>query len=482
MTGRYHVALKNWVKKVVQPSELGESTATLKIQTFTFLLSLILIFPGLSLAEAPQTPPATSAAPAPGVPTAPAQTPAPTATTAAPPTTPVTPAAPATAAVTTPAATPTAAPASAAPAAPPSTAPPTVSATPAVTPAAATAPQAAVKDSRKEEDIQPTESEKTERKTGIAKLIKKFTDANGKNIPIAILEPVDYTTMEFARIAQDAILAAINRYGTFDIKPINIPINGLTLEEFRRIVATKNKDVLIVSVLKPTSFDIFLYDRRTPYFIYAHSETLSEEVQYKLTPDIVKEYCKVVVRRVLYSYMQDQYYDLPREEFPPLLHTEVPRWIASNQSWNVVNREILSRWYGSASVGAALLSGNGSSWEANLVGLQLGVKLFEPVFLEAGLDMFAYNAAVLQLRYMFDAKESPFRWSLGLGAATMFNAHTLNWDQEHTQGLGGNFLVGSGSFTFPIVEVHFKVETRVYMAMGGGGMIFTMMPGLFVMF
>jgi hypothetical protein len=455
----------------------------LKATRFILWLSLTLFTARVAVAEAPATPApaAPVAAPAPSSPPTATPTPAPAA--AAPSTATTTPAAPPPAAAAP--SVPTPAPATAAasgPAPAPGAALTATTTAPPATPAPAAPAVAKTPDKDSDAAAPPNESERTERKSGIAKLVKKFTDANGKNIPIAILEPVDYTTMDFVNVAQDAILAAINRYGTFDIKLLKTPLNGLTLEEFRRIVASKNKEVLIVTVLKPTNFDIFLYDRRTPYFIYAHSETLPEEVQYKLTPDIVKEYSKVIVRRVLYSYMQDQYYDLPREEFPPLLHTEVPRWIASVRSLNVVNREILSNWYGSVSVGAAVLNGGGSSWEANLVGLQLGMKLFDPIFLEAGIDMFAYNAIVGQLRYFSGTKDSPFRWSLGVGGATMINAHTLNWDQEHTQGLGGSYLVGSGSFSFPIVEVHFKVESRIYLAMGGGGMIFTLMPGLFLMF
>jgi hypothetical protein len=341
------------------------------------------------------------------------------------------------------------------------------------------APQKAVSDA----EHPSTDVEKEERKTGIAKLVQKLTKKDGTPARIGVFRPLDYTTLKFEDIAQKTILASFERYGKFDMHPVEDSPKSLTLEEFRRLMIKYRLDILVVSVLNPTNFDLFVYDRRTPYAIYAHSEVVPPEIQYRLDGPTVEEFVKADVRRCLYAYMQNQYYELPREEIRPLLTREVPRWIASLENYKMVNREILSRFYGSISVGAAVLVGsNGNSWNSNLVGLQFGARVLGDLYLEAALDLFSYNAAILSAKYMFTSKDNPFRFSLGLGAAQAINQHTLNWDQTYSQGSTGQYVVGSGALMFPIVDVYFKVESRTYVGLGGAPTIFSVMPGIFLMF
>jgi len=330
------------------------------------------------------------------------------------------------------------------------------------------------------EDKNITTNERAQRKTGIARLIKKLSDKEGNPIPIAILTPLDYTTLNFADVATETILSTISRYGKFDLRTIKYSPASLTLEEFRRVVIKFKVDVVVVCVLKPTNFDMFLFDRRTPYNVYAHSEVLPEGVQYQLNKGVVEEFTKAIVRRTLYAYMQDQYFELPREESRSLLSAELPRWMASAESLKLLNHEILSNWYGSVSVGAALMAAGSKSWNSNLVEFELGRRLTDQLYVEAALDYFAYNAELLSLKYMPENRESPLHYLLGIGLASIGNKHTLNWDQTFSQGAGGTYVALSGSISFPIVEVHVKVESRLFI--GGGKFILTMMPGLFLMF
>ncbi len=454
----------------------------MKLVPYIFILALSIGIP--VYAEAPATDPATpatqpTAAPAvapTGAPTDPAQ---------------AQPGSPPAAAV--------AAPADAAAAATPTAggAAPATSETPATPPADAAAPATAATEGAaansgdsanpdaESDDREPAEgngittAERNQRKTGIARLIKKLSDKDGNPIPIAILTPLDYTTLNYADLAVENIVSTINRYGKFDLRTIKYAPGSLTLEEFRRIIIKFKVSVVIVCVLKPTNFDMFLFDKRTPYNIYAHSEVLPEGVQYQLTKPVVEEFTKAIVRRTLYAYMQDQYYELPREEVHSLLSTEVPRWIASDQNLHVINRELLSNWYTSVSVGAALMSGGGKSWESNIMEVELGRRIAGQIYVEGALDFFAYDAKLLSLKYLVDDRDSPYHIAAGIGLASLSNVHTLNWDETYSQGKGGSYVALSGSFSFPIVEVHFKLESRVFV---GPGLIFSVMPGLFILF
>jgi hypothetical protein len=128
------------------------------------------------------------------------------------------------------------------------------------------------------------------RKQGIQALVKKLSPKSGKKPKIVLLKPIDYTTMDYGSLASSTLQRVLDKYGQFDIVNKDDPMKALTLEEFRRVVAHSNADVVFVTVLKPTNFDMFLYDRKTPYYIYAHSEVLPEANQYKLTKDIGSDY------------------------------------------------------------------------------------------------------------------------------------------------------------------------------------------------
>lgn len=330
-------------------------------------------------------------------------------------------------------------------------------------------------------DGELTEQERKNRANVLLQLTKKMTRADGKPVTIGILTPVDYTTLEYAGVAEQSIMKAMQALGDFPIEKIGESLSALTLEEFRRVVIKTKVDIVMVAVIKPTNLDFFLFDRRDPYSIVAISEILPEEVQYQVTAEIVESYARVLTRKTLYAYLQNQIYELPRRENSPLLRAEVPRWIASQETLRLVNRELISQFYVSAGVGAALSVGSGSSWNSNLITLQIGRRIFDQYYLEVSADLSAYNTFGASAKYMFMSPESPARFAIGLGAAIGSNVHSLSFDPMFTQGSGALYVVPSGAFIFPIGDVHFKVESRIYIGTQGGFM-FTMAPELAVLF
>lgn len=318
--------------------------------------------------------------------------------------------------------------------------------------------------------------------SGSSRLVERLRKPDGSVAKMAIITPLDYTTQNFAEAAQQSLVAGMTRFGDIPLQTIDDTIASLTIDEFRRIILKNKVDVAVLMILKPTNFDMFLFDKRTPYQIFAHSEVLPEAVQYQITQAVVEEYSKVILRRVLYAYVQNQSYELPHAESTPVLTSEIPRWVASTQSLQTVNREILSRFYVSAAVGAALSMGNSKMWNSNILGLQAGYKITGRWYGEGTIDLFSYNSFGAGVKYIGTSIDSPFKYSFGLGLSTAMNQHTLNWDQNHTQGIGGSYVVPSAGVMFPIVDIHFKVESKLFVGLGGGKMVFALMPGLFFMF
>jgi hypothetical protein len=315
------------------------------------------------------------------------------------------------------------------------------------------------------------------------KLSAKLIDSSGKKIPIGIIQPLNYTTGPNEQLTDKLIIKSFSYYGSFDVRPISDTLRALSLEEFRRIVARHNYTVVIATVLKPTNFDVFLFDRRTPYFIYAYSAAFPESLQYKLTQTVIEEFTKVIVRRILFAYVQNEYYELPRADTPPVLQTEIPRWIASTRTLTTINHDIVSNYYGTLGVGGAVSMGSDGvgSYSSNMVGFELGRRIFDHIFLEASLDLFTWDALGASIKYLSNDRGSIFNYSLGLGAAVASNSHTLADNPNLPLTISGNCVMASGTVLFPIHEVNFKLEGKVFLGLMGG-LVFAMAPGFSIAF
>lgn len=317
---------------------------------------------------------------------------------------------------------------------------------------------------------------------GIAKLVKKLSTKDGKPAKIILLSPIDYTTLDFSELASTNIQKTLLRYGKFNIETEDYHLPSLTLEQFRKVIIKTKADIVFVTVLKPTNFDLFMYDKKTPYYIYAHSEVLPENIQYKLTKDLVTQYSRLLLRRTLYSFIEDQYYELPREESQQFMHTDVPRWIATSDSLAVVNHDINSNYFISLGYGGALVAGNGGGWTSDVFSGNIGVRVYQDFYVDIGLDSFAYNAFNVSALYGFIDRDSPFRYYLGFGLAMAVNQHTIDFDRVFSQAGSNAYAMGTGIVTFPILDIWLKLEGRLYFGVGQSTTIFSVTPGIMVLF
>lgn len=317
-----------------------------------------------------------------------------------------------------------------------------------------------------------------------ARLISKLTNKNGTPASIYIMPPVDYTTLQNPEAITETIRRAIAVYDEkIDIKLGEYALKALTLEQFRRAMIHLDADVIIVPIMHATNFDIYLYDRRTPYQIYAHSEPIAGAAQHNLSKEAAQYYTKILVRRTLYRYIKNQYYELPRDNNPTVLQSEIPRYIASQTSLESVNREARTNFYASVSLGAALSSGTTNKlWNSNLFSFQFAYRPFERIYFESALEMSAYNIVVGSAKYLFSNKSDSYKLAAGLGLAYTFNRKVLNWDQTNGIKHGTVFVSPSISILFPIIDVYLKAESRLFISPDAKNYIFTIMPGILMMF
>lgn len=318
-----------------------------------------------------------------------------------------------------------------------------------------------------------------------AKLVKKLTNKNGRPAKITVLTPVDYTTLQQPQVINETIKKSVQVYDPkikIDTSPYQM--SALNLEQFRKATNTLKTDVVIVPVMYPTNIDIYLYDSRSPLQIYAHSEPIAGAAQYELTKDAAQYYTKTLVRRTLYRYIKNQYYELPREDSPTVLQSEIPRYIASHEALEMANRDAHANWYASAGLGAALSSGrrSGKYWNSSLASLEVAHRVKDNVFASLNIDMFAYNVIGGFGKYMFADKNKSFKLSAGFGMAYSMWSHTLDWDQTDSIRNGTILAVPDLTVLLPIADVYLKAEGRLYVGVNRRAFVLTLCPGILIQF
>lgn len=317
----------------------------------------------------------------------------------------------------------------------------------------------------------------------LQKLSSKLLNHKGQPVSMVVFSPTDFTSAQMGGVVADTLVKSLKKYGNLSVRQEKYVLENLTLGEFRKGMAEFKVDVLVASSIRNTNFDIYIYDRRTPYFIYAHSEPIPEITQLQINEEVAGYYARIMLRRALYRYINDQYYELPRQESAPVLQSEIPRWIASPDSLAQINREMLSNTYLGVSSGGAFAYGTTKKfWNSPLLGLQFGYRIHNNLFGEFAYENSAYNVFILTAKYIFTNRESPFRIGVGLGASYVSGLKVLSPDLNGGLGLGTPMIVGSLSILFPLGDVYLKLENRTFVSPSFNKLMITLMPGILVHF
>lgn len=345
-------------------------------------------------------------------------------------------------------------------------------------------PTAAIPLSRPE-NISPEQARLAKFKRAARKLLlSRLLDKDGKSAKIVILPPMDYTSLQNPNVVTESIARGVRMYDdSLNVQSVDYKMKSLTLEQFRDAVTKLDAELLFVTVMHANNFDMYLYDRRTPYQIYAHSEAVATASQYELNSEIAAYYTKILVRRTLYRFIKSQYYELPRDETPPHLKADIPRFIASDESLDVVNTESTNSFTAQVGLGAAFSSGNGSQlWNSSTIAVQLGYRIVDKTFMKIGVEMSAYNAFMGGVSYLFANKGRLFKTEVGLSIAQTLASKTLDWDRTDSIPNRAFHLVPNASLIVPIMDVNFRLDSQLFIGLNGKSVIFTVIPGLGITF
>ncbi len=314
-------------------------------------------------------------------------------------------------------------------------------------------------------------------------LIEKLTKRDGTPASIVVFAAIETPQTALGINISKMLAAALQSYGKLDVRNEAYALSALTMEDIRLAMARYNVDILITPLVRETTLDLFLFDRRTPYNLYAHSEEIPPNLRGSPTETVAQEMTRLLIKRILFRYLNEQFFELPREESLPVLQAEIPQWVASEDSLNLVNREFTSRFYLNFSLGAGIsLAKSGQLWNSNLIAVQGGYRITGKLYFEAEWAAFSYNAFVGSLRYTFVNRDSPFRINVGLGGG-MLNRDKA-WNADQTIGLGrfSYYIVPSAALLFPIGEVYLKLEGQAFVSLGFNQFVWTVMPGVQIHF
>lgn len=319
----------------------------------------------------------------------------------------------------------------------------------------------------------------------LERLVRKFTLPNGKMARIVFLRPINYVTPAVSDIVLATMHKAFSRYGDFNIVVKDTKLDSLTLEGFRSVVGRVKADVIFVTVLKPTHFDLFVFDRRSPYFVFYHSEVHPEEKSRPvgITEELVVDQTRVLLRRGLYLYLTNQYYELPRAGREVVMESQIPRWMASTEMVESVNSTMNRRFYSAASIGGSLTATSDSrSWAGGLFGFQVGVRPYGAFHVEVAYEVFAYNLLLATVRYNVSNKYSSFQIMPGLGAAYLTQRKAIEIDRNLTLHKNHYYLAPSVVAVMPLGDLYFKIESQLLVALTGDRFALNFLPGLMFQF
>lgn len=315
-----------------------------------------------------------------------------------------------------------------------------------------------------------------------ATLLEKLKKGEDDWVDIQVLPPIDYTNLVSTDFVKDVVEETLTAYDSdISVSMSGYKLKGLSLDMLRLALANTKADVLVSMVFLPTNIDVYIYDRRSPFQIYAQSEAFVEGNQEDLDVKMAEHYAKLAFRRALFRYMNGLPYELPRDGSPPVLQSSIPRVIASYQTVEMINREANANFYASFNWGAAISNGKSDKlWNSSLVSLELGARLLGKLFVEGAAEISAYNLALGSLKYLVTDRDQSFRFMFGLGGAVLSTRHTFDWDQSNDIPGRQFYLAPSVSIMFPISDVYLKLESRAFV--NTNTQIYTFMPGLQIWF
>ncbi len=320
----------------------------------------------------------------------------------------------------------------------------------------------------------------------VDRLLSKLTLPNKQLASVVFLQPITYVDSKLSEVVLATMQKFLGRYGNFNISVKNTRLDTLTLEGFRSIMGKIKADVVLATVLKPTHFDIFIFDKRTPYYVFYHTEVHPEGDggPVKVTEELAISQTKLLARRGLYLYLTNQFYELPRQNNREVvMDAQIPRWMASAATVEGINSEMSNDFYTAASIGGAISSASeGRTWAGGVIGFQFGARIWGPAYFEAAYQSFAYHAIMGIFRYTASNKYSSLQVMPGLGAGFVTGRKTLEQDRNLTLHKDYFYLVPSLAVWLPLGDLYFKAETMLQVSLTGEKFVFHFLPGLLVQF
>lgn len=323
----------------------------------------------------------------------------------------------------------------------------------------------------------------------LSMLQQRLSLEGGVPAKVVILKPLDYTKAGLADKVDKILGVGFKRFAKVEIVFSDYRLEELTLEQFRLAALRTEATLVVATVLKPSGFEAFLYDRRNPYVIYTYALNLPDPRIHQYSKQVVITHTKQLLARLLNNYVKDHYYELPRlqrqvatDRMPN--SEQIPRSPAAIEMYFAANNDIKSSFYGAGSMGYMLSKGaTGKTWNSALFSAQIAYRFTDTLYAELAGEVSAYTVGILSLKYLMETRDSQWRYLLGFGLAYATAKLTASWDQTNDIGYTSMYAVPSFAVMMPVGRTTYvKAETRAFVDFEFKRMFLTFMPGLLVRF
>lgn len=309
-----------------------------------------------------------------------------------------------------------------------------------------------------------------------------MTNQWGEKRKILLVDPENTTGQHTGVIAQ-TLKTYFSTLGSFDLKTAPFSLDALTLEKLRVALIRTKADVLVFTYIKQRSITCYLFDRMSPYFLFAAMENLPKDIA-TISQKEIEGYSRQVLRQILFAYVEHDYFILPRQETPNVLKRPIPEWMLSSGTLLRINHERAGRFLISFGLGGAMIKGGltSSYWNSNVLNMELGFRMLPSLYLETSYSAFTYHLFSGLLRYRFSTRDNPLLLSASLGGAYLSDKMTLNTDETFAFGQATPFVLAGVQAEYPVIDVHFKLEAQMLASLKRPGSIFMLLTGIVAYF
>lgn len=293
---------------------------------------------------------------------------------------------------------------------------------------------------------------------------------------LAILNSTDKTELGLSQSLQEGLGKAAANSNLFQTYFADYSLTGFNEAEIAADFKKVGADLMSYVYLENARLSIFFFDSSHPKEFIVSSQNFATPAEGALTGSDIQLAFKAAFQEVISSYAAKEYQPLPGSQpqgnFLAVEEGEVtPQFAAADVKKLYRELSSLSNkpLYVGANVGMSRFetqsTTTGKSFASTVnIGGVLGYRLFSPISIELGADIFTHFVLHSELRAQIPLGQKYVAISLSAGAARFMTQPTENLGYAGSNTISkGTMVYGPGlGFEIPLLGLNIRAEARYY--------------------